>query len=126
MKMATGELSMVKGGGMIFAAAVVALALVSAGVSAEDKAASGAKKPAASKKAAVKKEIGLNAIFETSMGTVKVKLFEKEAPVTVANFTELAEGKREWTDPKTGEKSKKKFYDGLAFHRVIPNFMIQG
>lgn len=69
---------------------------------------------------------GLYATIETSMGDVTVRLFEKETPKTVANFTGLAEGKKEWTDTKTGKKVKKKFYDGLAFHRVIPKFMVQG
>ncbi len=54
------------------------------------------------------------------------RLFEKEAPKTVANFVELAEGKREWTHPTTQAKSKDKLYDGTVFHRVIPDFMIQG
>jgi peptidyl-prolyl cis-trans isomerase A (cyclophilin A) len=54
------------------------------------------------------------------------RLFEKEAPQTVANFIGLAEGTKEFTDPRTGKKEKRPFFDGLAFHRVIPNFMIQG
>ncbi len=66
------------------------------------------------------------AVFETNKGTFKVKLFADKAPKTVENFVGLAEGKKEWTDPKTGKKVKKPFYDGLIFHRVIPNFMIQG
>lgn len=69
---------------------------------------------------------GLYAIFDTSMGKIVCQLFEKEAPVTVANFVELANGTKEWMDPKTGKPSKKPFYDGLVFHRVIPDFMIQG
>lgn len=69
---------------------------------------------------------GLYAIFETSMGNITCQLFEKEAPKTVANFVGLAEGTKEWIDPKTGQKVKKRFYDGLIFHRVIPDFMIQG
>jgi len=69
---------------------------------------------------------GLYAIFETSEGTIVTKLYEKDAPVTVANFVELAEGKREWVHPLTGEKSSNKLYDGTIFHRVIPEFMIQG
>ncbi len=68
----------------------------------------------------------LSAKFETTQGTVVVKLFEKEAPKTVANFVGLAEGTKEWTDPKTGQKVKRPFYDGLIFHRVITDFMIQG
>ena len=69
---------------------------------------------------------GLYARLETSMGTIIVKLFEKEAPITVANFVELAQGKKEWTDPVSGEKVKRPLYDGTIFHRVIPKFMIQG
>jgi len=69
---------------------------------------------------------GLYATFKTSEGEIVVRLFETEAPKTVANFTELAEGKREWTHPKTGVKSTDKLYDGTVFHRVIPDFMVQG
>ena len=66
------------------------------------------------------------AIFETSMGTIKVELFPDKAPKTVENFIGLAEGTKEFTDIKTGKKATRKFYDGIAFHRVIPKFMIQG
>ena len=66
------------------------------------------------------------AIFETNQGTFKVKLFSKEAPKTVENFVGLATGTKEWTDPASGQKVKRPFYDGLKFHRTIPNFMIQG
>jgi len=66
------------------------------------------------------------AVFETNKGTFEVALFDKEAPVTVANFVDLATGVKEWTDPRSGKKMKSHFYDGLSFHRVIPNFMIQG
>jgi peptidyl-prolyl cis-trans isomerase A (cyclophilin A) len=69
---------------------------------------------------------GTYAIFETSQGTIVCRLFEKEAPKTVANFVGLAEGTKEFTDPRTGQKVKRPFYDGLSFHRVIPQFMIQG
>jgi peptidyl-prolyl cis-trans isomerase A (cyclophilin A) len=69
---------------------------------------------------------GTYAIFDTTEGTIVCKLFEKDAPKTVANFVELAEGKREWTHPSTGKKSTDRLYDGTVFHRVIPNFMIQG
>jgi peptidyl-prolyl cis-trans isomerase A (cyclophilin A) len=64
--------------------------------------------------------------FETNHGNFKVRLFSDKAPKTVDNFAGLAEGTKEWTDPKTGKKLKKPFYDGLTFHRVIDNFMIQG
>ena len=69
---------------------------------------------------------GLYATFETSEGNIVCRLFDKEAPKTVANFVELAEGKREWTHPSTRKKSKDRLYDGTIFHRVIPDFMIQG
>ena len=69
---------------------------------------------------------GTYAIFETSEGTIVCRLFEKEAPKTVANFVELAEGKREWKHPGTGKTSKDRLYDGTILHRVIPDFMIQG
>lgn len=69
---------------------------------------------------------GMYAVIETSLGTITCRLFEKQSPKTVANFAGLAEGTKEWTDPKTGKKTKKKLYDGLIFHRVIPDFMIQG
>ena len=64
--------------------------------------------------------------FETSEGNFKIRLFDKEAPNTVANFTGLAEGSKEWRDPATGERRKAPFYDGVVFHRVINGFMIQG
>jgi len=69
---------------------------------------------------------GTYAVLNTSEGTVVCKLFEKDAPKTVENFTELAEGKREWTHPLTHNKSKDPLYNGTIFHRVIPQFMIQG
>jgi peptidyl-prolyl cis-trans isomerase A (cyclophilin A) len=69
---------------------------------------------------------GTYAIFETSLGSVVIKLLDKEAPKTVENFVGLAEGTKEFTNEKTGKKEKRPFYDGLIFHRVIPDFMIQG
>jgi len=69
---------------------------------------------------------GTYAIFETSQGNIVCRLFDKEVPQTVANFVGLAEGTKEFTDPKTGKKVKQPFFDGLTFHRVIPDFMIQG
>ena len=66
------------------------------------------------------------AVFETSMGKFTIELFPSEAPKTVENFTGLAKGTKEFTDPKTGQKVKRPLYDGLVFHRVIPNFMVQG
>ena len=69
---------------------------------------------------------GMYAIFETSEGNIVCRLFEKEAPKTVQNFTDLAEGKRDWTDRVSGKKGPGPLYDGTVFHRVIPNFMVQG
>jgi peptidyl-prolyl cis-trans isomerase A (cyclophilin A) len=70
---------------------------------------------------------GPTAVFDTSMGRITCKLFSKEAPETVANFIGLAEGTKDWTDPRTKEKVHgKPLYDGTTFHRVIPEFMIQG
>jgi peptidyl-prolyl cis-trans isomerase A (cyclophilin A) len=66
------------------------------------------------------------ATFDTSMGTVVAELFWEKAPNTVTNFVQLAEGTKEWTDPKTGKKEKKPLYHGTIFHRVIPDFMVQG
>jgi peptidyl-prolyl cis-trans isomerase A (cyclophilin A) len=68
----------------------------------------------------------MKAIMETTLGTMTFKLLTENAPLTVSNFTELAQGKKEWIDPLTKKKVQKKFYDGLIFHRVIPEFMIQG
>jgi len=68
----------------------------------------------------------LQAHFTTSEGRFTIRLFEDEAPNTVANFVGLAEGTREFTDPRTRQKAKRPFYDGLIFHRVIDGFMIQG
>ncbi|HVR64851.1 MAG TPA: peptidylprolyl isomerase [Polyangia bacterium] len=68
----------------------------------------------------------LTATIETTQGKFKCELYEKQAPVTVANFVGLARGLRPWKDPKTGQWVKRPFYDGLIFHRVIPGFMIQG
>ena len=69
---------------------------------------------------------GTYAIFNTSEGAIVCRLFEKDAPKTVANFVELAEGSREWTHPTNNRKSKDKLFDGTIFHRIIPKFMIQG
>jgi cyclophilin family peptidyl-prolyl cis-trans isomerase len=64
--------------------------------------------------------------FETSMGNFTAELFEQETPKTVANFVGLAEGTKEWVHPKTRERQKKPYYDGIIFHRIIAGFMIQG
>ena len=68
----------------------------------------------------------LTALLRTNHGDVVVRLFPDHAPKTVRNFVELAEGTREWTDPRTRRKDRAKLYDGTVFHRVIPDFMIQG
>ncbi len=69
---------------------------------------------------------GLYATFVTNQGSIVCRLFETEAPKTVANFVELAEGKRDWKDSVSGKKGPGPLYDGTVFHRVIPQFMIQG
>ena len=73
-----------------------------------------------------KRDPGLYATFQTNQGTIVCQLFEKEAPITVKNFVDLAEGNKEYKDPKTGAMKKSRYYDGIIFHRVIPDFMIQG
>jgi peptidyl-prolyl cis-trans isomerase A (cyclophilin A) len=65
-------------------------------------------------------------VLHTNVGDIRVELYPDHTPKTVRNFTELAEGGREWTNPKTGEKTTARLYDGTLFHRVIGNFMIQG
>ncbi|MCT1764721.1 MULTISPECIES: peptidylprolyl isomerase [Brevibacterium] len=66
------------------------------------------------------------AVLHTNHGDITINLFGNHAPKTVANFVELATGEREFTDPQTGEPTKRPFYDGVGFHRIISNFMIQG
>ena len=68
----------------------------------------------------------LYAHFTTSEGNFTARLFDAEAPQTVANFVGLAEGTKEWTDPRGGGKVKQPYYNGTVFHRVIAGFMIQG
>ncbi|MGA2184065.1 MAG: peptidylprolyl isomerase [Bryobacteraceae bacterium] len=64
--------------------------------------------------------------MKTSMGDINVQLFEKQSPLAVKNFAGLAMGTKMWTDPRTGKPTQKPLYTGTTFHRVIPNFMIQG
>ena len=64
--------------------------------------------------------------FTTSEGKFTARLFDAETPNTVANFTGLAEGSKEWTDPRSGRKMKQPYFNGTIFHRVIEGFMIQG
>ena len=68
----------------------------------------------------------LYATLKTNSGDIRMRLFEDQAPKTVRNFVELAEGSREWIDPRTGDKTNNPLYEGTLFHRIIPGFMIQG
>jgi peptidyl-prolyl cis-trans isomerase A (cyclophilin A) len=68
----------------------------------------------------------LFATISTSLGDIRIRLFEKESPITVKNFVGLANGTAAWIDPKIDLPVKKRLFDGLIFHRVIPGFMIQG
>jgi peptidyl-prolyl cis-trans isomerase A (cyclophilin A) len=78
------------------------------------------------RKEASRKSPVLTATLQTSLGRIIVRLFPDHSPKTVRNFVELAEGGRQWTDPRSGKSTTAKLYDGTIFHRVIPNFMIQG
>jgi len=68
----------------------------------------------------------LHTTLHTNRGDIRLELFPDQAPTTVRNFVELAEGSREWKDPETGRPQREAFYDGVMFHRIIPGFMIQG
>jgi peptidyl-prolyl cis-trans isomerase A (cyclophilin A) len=87
-------------------------------------AAESKEKPAAKPKGVAAKQTF--AVVDTTMGKFKLLLFADKVPKTVANFVGLAEGTKEWTDERTGKKSKKPLYDGTIFHRVMDGFMIQG
>lgn len=76
--------------------------------------------------AMAQRDPGTYAIFDTDQGQFVVELFEDRAPITVANFVELAEGTKEYTDPRDGQRKTERYYDGTVFHRLIPDFMIQG
>lgn len=71
-------------------------------------------------------EPGLYATMTTTMGVIKLRLFEKEAPITVRSFINLQLGRKAWKDPKTGQMVRRPLYTGTVFHRVIPGFMVQG
>jgi peptidyl-prolyl cis-trans isomerase A (cyclophilin A) len=71
-------------------------------------------------------QTGTYANFDTTEGSFRIRLYDHEAPKTVANFVGLAEGTKEWRDPATGERRKAPFYNGIIFHRVINGFMVQG
>src|SRR5579864_7904099 len=82
-----------------------------------------AAKPPAAPAPAETRDPGLYWTFKTDMGDIACKLYEKESPITVGKMVGLAIGKISYIDPKTHATMKKKFFDGLTFHRVIPNFM---
>ncbi|MDP2304494.1 MAG: peptidylprolyl isomerase [Pseudomonadota bacterium] len=88
----------------------------------EDKA----KQSAALEKLGLKDGQKLVATFQTSLGDIQCVLRPEQAPETVANFVQLARGEKAWTDPNTGKETTRPLYDGTIFHRVIPDFMIQG
>ena len=69
---------------------------------------------------------GPTAVIDTTMGRLTCRLYAAQAPITVANFVDLATGKKDFLDPSTQRKVRRPFYNGLTFHRVIPGFMIQG
>ena len=93
---------------------LLALGLLALTLAAQTPAQSGAREP------------GLYATMTTNLGTIVLKLFEQESPITVRNFVQLAMGRKSWPDPKTGQMVRRPLYNGLTFHRVIPQFMIQG
>ncbi|MCX5134861.1 peptidylprolyl isomerase [Streptomyces sp. NPDC060011] len=68
----------------------------------------------------------LYATLKTNQGDIEVRLLPDKAPKTVKNFVDLAQGERQWADPKTGQPTTAPLYDGTVFHRVIDGFMIQG
>jgi cyclophilin family peptidyl-prolyl cis-trans isomerase len=109
------------------------LALIAATLSAQTTAPKAAPKAAAKKttpavveQIPLPEEPGLYAVFNTSMGRIIATLYEKQAPITVANFVALARGTKTFTDEKTNIPVRRPFYNGLTFHRVISKFMIQG
>jgi peptidyl-prolyl cis-trans isomerase A (cyclophilin A) len=82
--------------------------------------------PARFDPSAAKHGPGVYAHITTNHGLMIARLFDKEAPRTVENFVALAEGKKQWTDPRTGRQVRRPYYNNLTFHRVISGFMIQG
>ena len=90
------------------------------------RAAEEAAQPPGEAKAAPKKGGDTYAVFVTSRGKIAARLLPRETPNAVKNFVELATGKKEWTDPRSGKPTREKLYDGTLFHRVISRFMIQG
>jgi len=101
---------------------LLAIFVIGSGASAQSS------QPDSESKTSMAKEFGTGkyAILQTNMGVIISKLLDNVAPKTVESFIGLAEGTREFTDPTTGQKAKRPYFDGTVFHRVIPNFMIQG
>ena len=111
---------------MKFLPMCIALLMLGSAASAQEPSAEAPAKKPEPEKTTAEKDPNPHALIKTSMGDIEVELFADAAPKTVANFLGLAEGTKEFTDPKTGKKVKRPYYDGLTFHRVIKNFMLQG
>jgi len=113
---------------MLAFAVLFLLASITAAAQADSKSAAPPAKPAAKPAARAAAKPGEpTAVFETTVGTLRCKLFEKETPITVKNFIDLATGAKDWTNPVShATKHNTPLYDGTIFHRVIPDFMIQG
>jgi peptidyl-prolyl cis-trans isomerase A (cyclophilin A) len=121
--METEEMGMRKSSGVWLAVGFLAVGFLAVGswaVPQASPAASSAPAPAP------QREPGLYMTFQTDKGPIACKLYEKEAPVAVRTMVGLAIGKMSYVDPRTKAVTRKKFFDGLTFHRVIPDFMIQG
>src|SRR5262249_23094086 len=101
---------------------LLCLSVVAAGQTTPKSSTSTAKKTPAKSAAATKP----TAVIHTTSGDMKCELFPDQAPKTVANFIGLAKGTKEWKDPTSGKPVHgKPLYDGVIFHRTIPEFMIQ-
>ncbi len=107
-------------------ALAASLALLAPAARAQAPAAQHPKTDAPAKPTGAARGKDLYAVFVTTRGRIGVRLLPAEAPGAVKNFVELAEGKKAWTDPDTGQQVKAPLYENTLFHRVIPNFMIQG
>ena len=99
---------------------------MTAKVKAAEREAEKARKAGLFQKLGLHGEQKLHATFVTSLGTIECTLRHEQTPETVLNFVQLAKGDKEWTDPRTDKASTAPLYDGTRFHRVIPDFMIQG
>jgi len=113
---------------MLAFAVLFLLASITAAAQADSSSAATPAKPATKPAARAAAKPGEpTAVFETTVGTLRCKLFEKETPITVKNFIDLATGAKDWTNPVShATKHNTPLYDGTIFHRVIPDFMIQG